>query len=78
MALPKKPKRSPAEGVPPWEYAGEPAEEVLTAYAGIPLFARAVRSLGVPARVKRRLEVKQRQRGSEEATYLTRPRAAGT
>lgn len=70
MALPKKPRRSPAEGDLPFEYDWEPAEEVLTAYGGIPLFVRAVRSLGVPASVKRYLEVKQRQRGFDEATYV--------
>lgn len=70
MALPKKPKRSPAEGELPFEYDWEPAEEVLTAYAGIPLFVRAARSLGVPASVKRYLEVKQRERGFDEATYV--------
>jgi len=43
---------------------------MLTAYAGIPLFVRAVRSLGVPASVKRHLELKQRQRGFDEATYV--------
>ena len=36
IAPPKKPKRSPAEGELPCEYDGEPAEEVLTACAGIP------------------------------------------
>ncbi len=48
MALPKRPKRSPAAGELPFEYDWEPAEEVLTAYAGIPLFVRAARSLDVP------------------------------
>ena len=70
MALPKKPRRSPAEGDLPFEYDWEPAEEVLTAYAGIPLLVRAARSLGVPASVKRYLEVKQRQRGPDEASYV--------
>lgn len=70
MALPKKPKRSPAEGELPFEYDWEPAEEVLTAYAGIPLFVRAVRSFGVPGSVKQHLELKQRQRGFDEPTYV--------
>ncbi|MGC9973299.1 MAG: IS1380 family transposase [Bryobacteraceae bacterium] len=70
MALPKKLKRSPAEGELPFEYDWEPAEEVLTAYAGVPLLVRAVRSLGVPASVKQHLELKQRQRGFDEATYV--------
>ena len=70
MALSKKPKRSPAEGDLPFEYDWEPAEEVLTAYAGIPLLVRAARSLGVPASVKRCLEVKQRQRRLDEASSV--------
>ena len=70
MALPKQPKRSPAEGELPFEYDWTPAEEVLTAYAGIPLFVRAARLFGVPASVKQHLHVKERQRGLDEATYV--------
>jgi hypothetical protein len=70
MALPKKPKRSPAEGELPFEYDWEPAEEVLTAYAGVPLSVRAIRSFDVPGSVKRHLHLKQRQRGFDEATYV--------
>jgi Transposase DDE domain group 1 len=70
MALPKKPKRSPAEGELPFEYDWEPAAEVLTAYAGLPLFVRALRSFNVPGSVKQHLHLKQRQRGFDEATYV--------
>lgn len=70
MSLMKKPKRSPAEGELPFEYDWEPAEEVLTAYAGIPLFVRAARSFGVPESVQRHLRLKQRERGFDEATYV--------
>jgi hypothetical protein len=70
MALPKKPKRSPAAGELPFECDWEPAGEVPTAYAGIPLFVRTARSLGVPASVKRCREVKPRRRGFDEATYV--------
>jgi hypothetical protein len=71
MALPKKLKRSPAEGELPFEYDFEhPAEEVLTAYAGVPLFVRAIRSFHVPDSVKQHLHLKQRQRGFDEATYV--------
>jgi len=70
MSLPKKPKRSPAEGELPFEYDWEPAEEVLTAYAGIPLLVRAARSFGVPDSVRRNLTLKQRQRGLDEAAYV--------
>jgi len=70
MSLPKKPKRSPAEGELPFEYDWQPAEEVLTAYAGIPLLVRAARSFGVSESVRRNLTLKQRQRGLDEATYV--------
>jgi len=70
MALPKKPRRSPAEGELPFEYDWEPAEEVLTAYAGVPLFVRAMRSLAVPASVKQHLRIKQRERGLDEASLV--------
>jgi hypothetical protein len=70
MALPKRPKRSPAEGELPFEYDWQPSEVVLTADAGIPLFVRAARSFGVPESVGRNLSLKQRQRGFDEATYV--------
>lgn len=70
MALPKRPKRSPAEGELPFEYDWTPAEEVLTAYAGVPLLVRAARSFGVPASVQQHLRLKARQRGLDEATYV--------
>ena len=66
----KKQKRSPAEGELPFEYDWQPAQEVLTAYAGIPLFVRAARSFGVPDSVVRNVSLKQRQRGFDEATYV--------
>ena len=70
MALPKKPKRSPAEGELPFEYDWEPAEEVLTAYAGVPLFVRTMRSLAVPGSVRQHLWIKQRERGLDEASLV--------
>lgn len=70
MSLRKKEKRSPAEGELPFEYDWEPAEEVLTAYAGVPLFVRALRSFDVPGSVKCHLHLKQRERGFDEATYV--------
>lgn len=45
VAQSTKPKRSPAEGELPFEYDWERVQEVLTAYAGIPLFVR-IRFLG--------------------------------
>jgi Transposase DDE domain group 1 len=68
MAL--KAKRSPAEGDFLFEIGEEPLEECLTAWAGVPLFVRAVRSLDVPGSVKRNLSIKQRERGFDEPTYI--------
>jgi hypothetical protein len=70
MALAKKPRRSPAEGELPFEYDWEPAEEVLTAYAGVPLLVRTMRSLAVPASVKQHLRIKHRERGLDEASLV--------
>ena len=42
----------------------------MTAYAGIPLFVQAARSLDVPGRVKQHLRIKQRDRGLDEAGYV--------
>jgi len=70
MSLPKKQKRSPVEAELPFDYDWEPAEEVLTAYAGVPLFVRTIRSLAVPASVKQHLRIKQRERGLDEASLV--------
>lgn len=70
MSLPRKRKESPAEGEFLFELDPEPLEECLTAYAGIPLFVRAMRSLQIPASVKRHVAIKQRERGFDEATYV--------
>lgn len=70
MSLPRNSKPSPAEGDFLFELDPEPLEECLTAYAGIPLFVRAIRSFGVPASVKQHLHLKQRQRGLDEASYV--------
>jgi hypothetical protein len=70
MSLPRKPKPSPAEGDLLFELDAEPLAECLTAYAGIPLFVKALRSLHVGRNVKRQVRLKQRQRGFDEATYV--------
>jgi len=70
MSLPLKPKTSPAEGDLLFELDGEPLEESLTAYAGIPLLVKAMRSLNLGAEVKRHVRLKQRRRGFDEATYV--------
>ena len=70
MAIPRKQKASPAEGELLFQLDPEPLEECVTAYAGIPLFLQAARSLDLPGRVKQHLELKQRQRGLDEAGYV--------
>ncbi len=70
MSFSRRPKRSPAEGEFPFNYDWEPAKEVFAAYAGVPLFVRAARSLDVPGSVKRHLHLKQRERGFDELTYV--------
>jgi hypothetical protein len=69
MSLPRKLKASPAEGDLLFELDPEPLEECLTAYAGIPLFVQAMRSLQLGASVKQHVQLKQRQRGFDEASY---------
>lgn len=68
LGLAKKPKQSPAEGELQFEYHWEPAEEVLTAHAGVPSFVQALRAVDVPGSGKRHWHVKQRGRGFNEAT----------
>jgi hypothetical protein len=70
FAMGLKSKRSPAEGEFLFEIDPEPLEECVTALGGVPLFVRTVRSLDVPASVKRNLHLKKRERGFDEATYV--------
>ncbi len=67
---PGKPKPSPAEGDLLFDLDPEPLEECLTAFAGIPLFVQAMRSLNIGTTVKQHVQLKQRQRGFDEATYV--------
>lgn len=70
MGIPRRQKPSPAEGEFLFQLDPEPLEECVTAYAGIPLFVQAARSLDVPRRVREHLHIKQRQRGLDEAGYV--------
>ncbi|HTT63438.1 MAG TPA: IS1380 family transposase [Bryobacteraceae bacterium] len=69
MAL--KPKQSPAAGEFLFTIDPEPLEEAVTAWGGVPLLVRALRSLDVPGSVARHVHVKQRQRGLDEASYVS-------
>jgi hypothetical protein len=66
----KEPKPSPTESPLLFEVDPEPASEVLTALGGIPLVVQAFRSLGVPGSVKQHVQIKERQRGYDEATFI--------
>jgi hypothetical protein len=70
MGIPRKQKPSPAAGEFLFQLDPEPLEECVTAYAGIPLFVQAARSLDVPGRSKQHLEIKQRDRGLDEGSYV--------
>ncbi len=63
-------KPSPTEFPLPFEIDPEPAPETLTALGGMPLVVQTFRLLGLPASVKRHVQVKERQRGYDEATLV--------
>jgi hypothetical protein len=66
----KTKRKSPTEMPLPFQLDGEPAREMLTGFAGAPLLIQAFRSLGGPAAVSEHVQVKQRDRGYDEATLV--------
>jgi len=54
----------------PFQLEPEPATETLTSYGGVPLVIQAFRSLGLPQAVERHVQIKQRERGYDEATFV--------
>lgn len=54
----------------PFSYEEEPAAEALTSFSGVAVFAQAFRSLGIPESVRRHIQIKQRDRGLDEATQI--------
>ena len=66
----KKQFRRPAEGELLFEIDDTPLEEMLTSFGGWPLFPRTARSLGLATSVERNLQLKQRRRGLDEASYV--------
>ncbi len=68
MIPPRKP--SPTESPLLFEIDDEPLQETLTAWGGVPLAVQAFRSLGVPASVRQHVQIKQRERGYDEATMV--------
>ncbi len=66
----RKREQSPAEGEFLFEIDPEPLDECVTAWGGLPLLVRTIRSLDVPGSVKRNLHLKQRRRGPDEPSYV--------
>ena len=63
-------KPSPTESSLLFEISAEPIPETLTALGGVPLLVQAFRSLGLPARVREHVRIKERDRGYDEATMV--------
>jgi len=66
----KHAKPSPTELPLPFAYDEQESEENITALGGIPLLIQAFRSLGTGRSVAQHLQMKQRQRGLDEASYV--------
>jgi len=66
----KRPNPSPTELALPFAYDEQESEENLTALGGMPLLLQAFRSLGAGRSVMQHLQMKQRQRGPDEASYV--------
>src|SRR2546430_6759505 len=63
-------RRSPTENPLRFQLDPEPATETLTSYGGIPLVVQAFRSLGLPQAIQQHVQIKQRERGYDEATFI--------
>jgi hypothetical protein len=68
VGLRKKP--SPAELPLGFTIDPEPIEETLTSWGGTPLLLQAFRSLALPRSVNQHLQIKQRDRGYDEASMV--------
>jgi len=66
----KRVNPSPTELPLPFAYDEQESEENITALGGIPLLIQAFRSLGAGRSVAQHLQMKQRQRGLDEASYV--------
>jgi len=66
----KSTKPSPTESPLLLEVDPEPLPEILTALGGVPLGVQAFRSLGLPGLVKEHVQIKERERGYDEATMV--------
>ena len=67
----KKVRRpSPTESPLLFAIDPEPIPETLTALGGVPLLVQAFRSLGLPAKVREHVRIKERERGYDEAAMV--------
>lgn len=66
----KTEKPSPTESDFLFEIDPEPAQETITSWGGVPLLVRTFRSLSLGQSVKQHVQIKQRQRGYDEATFV--------
>ncbi len=70
MTKRKERRPSPTESPLLFEVDPHPIEETLTAFGGIPLVVQTFRSLGLPQSVREQVEVRERERGYDEATQV--------
>jgi hypothetical protein len=70
MTKPKERRPSPTESPLLFEVDPHPIEETLTAFGGIPLVVQTFRSLGLPQSVREQVQVRERERGYDEATQV--------
>lgn len=66
----KPSQRYPSNPEFEFEIAPEPLEEELTSYGGVPLLARAFRSLRLPESIGKHLRLRRRERGFDEASMV--------
>ena len=70
MTKPKERRVSPTESPLLFEVDPHPIEETLTAFGGIPLVVQTFRSLGLPKSVREQVQVRERERGYDEASLV--------
>jgi hypothetical protein len=54
----------------PFQWGPEPGPEILTAFGGLPMVVQAFRSMRLPEAIRQHVQIKERQRGYDEATFV--------
>ena len=62
--------RIPTQYKSPFEIDARPLDEMSSPHAGLLATSRAFRSLAIPGLIDAHLQIKQRQRGFDEAQYI--------